>query len=75
MALLAERAFINRATVARVERGDPGVSMGIYATVLLVFAMTERGGDLADPHADTIGFALEEETLPKRRVPTKKAAS
>ena len=66
MALVAERAFVSRNTLARAERGDPGVSIGIYASVLLALGMAERIGDLADPRSDSVGFALDEERLPKR---------
>ena len=31
---MAERAFISRGTLYKLEKGDPSVSMGIYATVL-----------------------------------------
>jgi hypothetical protein len=66
MALAAERAFISRLTLARVERGDPGVSVGIYATVLFVFGMGDGIGELADPGKDPVGRGLEEEQLPRR---------
>jgi transcriptional regulator with XRE-family HTH domain len=66
MALLAERAFVSRATLSRVERGDPGVSMGIYATVLFVLGMVDRIGGLASAERDQVGLALEDERLPKR---------
>lgn len=66
MALLAERAFISRNTLTRVEKGDPGVSMGIYASVLFVLGMENRLGDLADATSDPLGLALEEERLPRR---------
>jgi transcriptional regulator with XRE-family HTH domain len=66
MALVAERAFISRLTLARVERGDPGVSLGIYATVLFVFGLADRIGELADPGRDVVGLGLEEEQLPRR---------
>lgn len=66
MELMADRAFISRNTVARVQRGDPGVSMGIYATVLFVLGMSERIGDLADASTDRIGLTLEEDRLPSR---------
>ena len=65
-ALMAERAFISRATLARAEGGDPGVSMGIYASVLFVLGMAERLGDLADAANDPVGLSLEEERLPRR---------
>ena len=66
MALLAERAFISRNTLTRVEKGDPGVSMGIYASVLFVLGMEDRMGDLADAANDPVGLSLEEERLPRR---------
>jgi transcriptional regulator with XRE-family HTH domain len=70
MAMVAERAMIGRATLARVEQGDAGVSMGIYATVLFVLGRGERIGELADPRTDEVGRALEAERLPRRvRVP------
>ena len=34
MSLVAERTSTSRPTLARLEKGDPGVSMGIYASVL-----------------------------------------
>ena len=66
MALMAERAFISRNTLARVEKGDAGVSMGIYASVLFVLGISDRLGDLADAASDQIGLSLEEERLPRR---------
>jgi transcriptional regulator with XRE-family HTH domain len=74
MALVAERAMVSRSTLARVERGDAGVSIGIYATVLFVLGMADRIGDLAEPGADAVGLALEEERLPQRvRTPRRPA--
>jgi transcriptional regulator with XRE-family HTH domain len=66
MAIVAERALVSRNTLARAERGDAGVSMGIYATVLFVLGLADRIGDLADPKLDVLGLALEDERLPKR---------
>lgn len=66
MAIVAERAFISRNTLTRVERGDPAVALGIYATVLFVLGLAERVGDLADPLADSVGLSLETERLPQR---------
>ena len=64
--LMAERAFMTRNTLAKVEKGDPGVSLGIYASVLFVLGMTDRLADLADPARDPLGQQLEEDRLPKR---------
>jgi transcriptional regulator with XRE-family HTH domain len=66
MELVAERALITRKTLGRVEKGDPAVSLGIYATVLFVLGLLERLPDLADPGQDAVGLSLEEENLPKR---------
>jgi hypothetical protein len=66
MELMAERSFITRKTLGRVEKGDPAVSLGIYATVLFVLGMSDRLAEIADPSKDAIGLGLEEEQLPKR---------
>jgi len=66
MVMVAERAMISRTTLARVERGDAGVSLGIYATVLFVLGVGEGIGQLADPRSDDVGRALEAERLPRR---------
>jgi transcriptional regulator with XRE-family HTH domain len=66
MAIMAERAFITRKTLARVERGEAGVSLGVYASVLFALGMIERVGDLADGQRDPLGRMLEDERLPRR---------
>jgi transcriptional regulator with XRE-family HTH domain len=66
MAIAAERASISKPTFIRVERGDPSVSMGSYATVLFVLGMADRLGDLAASKNDPVGLQLEEENLPQR---------
>ena len=70
-AVMAERALISRMTLNKVEKGDPGVSLGIYATVLFVLGMTDRLAELADARHDAVGLSLEEERLPQRiRIPS-----
>src|SRR5436189_6463859 len=66
VAILAQRASISRMTLNKVEKGDPGVSMGSYATVLFALGMADRLADVADPRHDTVGLELEEEHLPER---------
>jgi DNA-binding XRE family transcriptional regulator len=71
-ALAAERASISRMTLLKIEKGEPGVALGIYATVLFVMGMVERLADVADPRHDAVGLQLEEERLPQRiRAPRK----
>jgi transcriptional regulator with XRE-family HTH domain len=73
VAILAERASISRTTLNKVEKGDPGVSLGIFATVLFVLGMIDRLSNLVDSSNDTVGLDLEEERLPKRiRLPQRK---
>jgi transcriptional regulator with XRE-family HTH domain len=66
MANAADRASISRSTLHKVERGDPGVSLGVYATVLLTYGMLERLEGLVDARWDRAGLALEESRLPRR---------
>ena len=65
-AIAAQRASISRTTLVKIEKGDPGVAIGIYATVLFMLGMAERLGDLAAPKNDPVGLQLEEENLPQR---------
>jgi DNA-binding XRE family transcriptional regulator len=66
VAIAAQRASISRTTLVKIEKGDPGVAIGIYATVLFVMGMADRLADLADPKNDSVGLQLEEENLPQR---------
>lgn len=71
--LMAERAGISKATVGKIEKGDPTASMGGYASVLFVLGMINRLTDLVDGGYDLTGRQLEDEKLPQRvRVPTNK---
>jgi len=70
MEVVADRALTTRQTVARIERGDPRVAMGTWASVLFALGLANRLGELAAPAGDREGLALEAERLPKRvRVP------
>jgi transcriptional regulator with XRE-family HTH domain len=64
--VLAERARISLPTLAKVEKGDPAVSLGIYATVLWVLGFGDRMATLAAPSRDDLGLELEAGRLPKR---------
>jgi hypothetical protein len=65
-AIVAERASISRTTLVKLEAGDPGVSIGITATVLFILGLADRLAELADIRNDEQGLALAEEQLPKR---------
>lgn len=66
MSLAAERAGISRVTLSKIEKGDRGVSLGAYATLLFTMGMINRLADLVDQKHDAIGLELEAESLPKR---------
>jgi DNA-binding XRE family transcriptional regulator len=66
VAILAQRASINRATLRKIEKGDPSVKLGNCAIVLFVLGMEDRLADVADPRHDAVGLELEEEHLPER---------
>ncbi len=55
----AQRIGVSEPTLVRMERGDPGVGMGIYATALWLMGRAQALPDLAAPAHD-VG-ALEEE--------------
>lgn len=70
--MMADRAFISRTTLNKVEKGDASVAMGIYATILFILGLSDRLNDLADLQYDSVGKTLEEEFLPKRIRQSKK---
>jgi DNA-binding XRE family transcriptional regulator len=76
IALMAERAGLSRATVGKIEKGDPSTSMGGYAAVLFVLGMVGRLSELVDAIYDLTGRQLEDEKLPQRiRLPNKSKKS
>jgi transcriptional regulator with XRE-family HTH domain len=64
--LLAQRVMTSHVTLAKAERGDPSVSIGIYASALFVLGLIDRLGALADASTDEVGLALDAERLPQR---------
>lgn len=66
MQIMAERVSISRSTLARVDRGDPGVNLGTYATVLHELGFGEGFASWAGVSSDRIGLRLEEQRLSKR---------
>ncbi len=63
---MAERAFISRNTLYKLERGDPNVSIGIYAAVLAILNLVENLGEIAERSQDQLGLDIEEDNLPKK---------
>ncbi|MFN4764578.1 helix-turn-helix domain-containing protein [Gillisia sp. Q332] len=55
---VAERAGIHRATLYRVEKGDPSVAIGIYFNVLKVLNLEKDFNSLAED--DKLGRKLQD---------------
>ena len=65
-ALVAERADISRATLWKVEKGDPSVASGIYAAVL--HALNNMDSDLLlIAKDDKLGRTFQDLALPVRK--------
>ncbi|MER2534372.1 MAG: helix-turn-helix transcriptional regulator [Rhizobiaceae bacterium] len=63
---LAVRAETSASSIARLERGDPGVAIGTLADVLVVLGLLERLADLIDIRKDDLGLALTAKQGPLR---------
>lgn len=64
--VVAARAFTSRPTLQRIEAGDPGVGIGIYAAVLQALGLLDGLTDVADASRDVVGLDLAASELPKR---------
>lgn len=60
------RAGISPSTVARLEKGDPGVEIGTLADILVVLGLIDRLTDLIDIRKDDLGLALTAKRQPRR---------
>jgi len=55
----ALRIGVSKRTVMRMERGDPGVGMGVYAAALWVIGRAQGLSELADPALDHGALELD----------------
>lgn len=69
---MAERAFISRGTLYKVERGDPTVSIGIYASVLAILGLADGLAEVADRRSDHLGLDIDEDRLPRKVQPPRR---
>jgi len=63
---MAERLFVSRDTLWRLERGDPTVALGTLVTAAFVLQLHERLANLAAPASDELALGLDERRLPQR---------
>jgi transcriptional regulator with XRE-family HTH domain len=66
MGVVADRAFTSRGTLQRIEAGDPGVGIGIYAAALQALGLLDGLSELADLKRDSVGQSLLATELPQR---------
>jgi DNA-binding XRE family transcriptional regulator len=74
-AMMSERLGVAKSTYVRVEKGDPTVSMGVYAMALFVLGFGDAFGDLVDASRDEQGLLLDEQRVPKRVRPKREPTS
>lgn len=71
--VLSDRAGVGISTLVKIEKGDCGVAIGAYASVIQALGLGTPLGEIA--LADPLGQALEAQTLPKRIRASKKLSS
>ncbi len=65
-AQLADRAGIGRATLARFERGEGGISLESLLRILRALGILENLTRALDPYESDIGRMRSDEALPRR---------
>jgi len=64
--LLSKKTGISRITLAKIEKGNPYVSIGAYANIIFILGMTDKLYKMLDPSQDNKGNTLEKQRTPKR---------
>lgn len=71
MADMASRMFVTRKTLARLENGDPGVSLVVLVAALWVLGLEKDLLHIAALDKDQVGLYRERQRLPERVRPPK----
>jgi len=66
IAMLAQRLGTGRETIARLERGDGGVSTALLFEALTHYGFADQLYQLADPEQDAVGKRLDALRRPRR---------
>ena len=70
---LASRMFVDEKTLRRLEKGDPGVSLGVLVTALFCLDLENDLDKVADLKTDEVGNILDRQRYDKtHRVRNKK---
>lgn len=70
---VATRAGVTRMTLYKIEKGDPGVRLGVYASVMRVLNLQADLDLIA--RDDELGRKLQDLELPERKVAPRRPAS
>ena len=73
--MMAERVGASRTTYQKIEKGDPSVSIAVYAMALFVLGFEEALANVADARTDDTGMVLDAGRLPMRVRPKKKSGA
>lgn len=68
---MAERMRVSPTTVTRLERGEPGVSLGVLMTALWLFGLQDRLTTLVAPESDAVGQRASVAATPRRVAPAR----
>lgn len=65
-AKLAELAHISKQTLRRTEAGEPGIGIGVLASILYILQLDGDLAVIANPEKDIQGIFLADSKLPQR---------
>lgn len=63
---LADKAAVSRATISRLENGDPTVSLETFLNVCRAFSCLDAVVEAADPYETEYGRIRADQALPQR---------
>lgn len=64
---MADRMFVTRKTLNRLESGDPGISFGILASALLTLGLENDLNHLANPETDITGNLIDKQRYDQKQ--------
>ena len=64
---MADRMFVTRKTLNRLEAGEPGVSFGILAAALLTLGLENDLDHLAKPETDIAGNMIDKQSYDQKQ--------
>lgn len=72
---MAERMSVDRSTLRRLEKGDPGVSLNTLAMAMHALGLLDRLEGLVDRATDDVGLLAAGDAVPKRVVRSRPASA